>query len=302
MRPYLCVYGHVSLDYILSVEQFPAPNTSVDILQKNRYFGGTGANLATVSASLGVPTTIVSYVGEDFPTDFREFMLERNVALDELITVEGYETPTVWIVSDATHDQIAYVYQGPMRHMDDFEIRTDMASLSDFIHIITGRPRYYLKLMERFRDTEKSISFDPSQEIHHIWSGDQFREALPLCDTFFVNESELNTAVRYMDVDRPADLLDYVEIIINTRGAEGITIISREGCIEVPAIESNVVDTTGAGDAFRAGFYAAKYRDFGLREAVITGASTASFIVESRGALTDIPSWEEVMERAKEYL
>ncbi len=302
IRPYLCVYGHVSLDYIFSVEQFPAPNTSVDILQKERYFGGTGGNLATVASSLGVPTALVSYVGNDFPDDYREFMLKRNVILDELITVEGFETPTVWIVSDASHDQIAYVYQGPMREMGEFEISTKMASLSEVIHTVTGRPEYYLRLMERYSDSDKTFVLDPSQEIHHIWSAEQFRRALSRCDTLFANESELETATRYMGVEDPADLLGYVDVIINTRGAEGSAIISREGITDVPAIDSRVEDTTGAGDAFRAGFHAARYRDFDVREAVIVGAATASFVVESRGALTDIPSWEEVMGRAGDRL
>jgi len=40
MRPFLTVYGHVCLDQILDLERFPEPNTSVDIREKHRYFGG----------------------------------------------------------------------------------------------------------------------------------------------------------------------------------------------------------------------------------------------------------------------
>jgi len=79
MRPYLTIYGHVCLDQIMSLDKFPEPNTSVDILVKHRYFGGTGANIATVAAALGVPTALVSYVGSDLPADFRENMESRGV-------------------------------------------------------------------------------------------------------------------------------------------------------------------------------------------------------------------------------
>ena len=61
MRPFLTVYGHVCLDQIMSLDRFPEPNTSVDILEKHRYYGGTGANIATVAASLGVPTALCSF-------------------------------------------------------------------------------------------------------------------------------------------------------------------------------------------------------------------------------------------------
>ena len=53
MKPFLCVYGHTNLDFIMSLEQFPEKNTSVDVVEKKSYFGGTGANVATVAAVAG---------------------------------------------------------------------------------------------------------------------------------------------------------------------------------------------------------------------------------------------------------
>ena len=117
MRPYLCVYGHTNLDYILSLNEFPEKNTSVNVEEKSTYYGGTGANVATIASSLGVPTALCSYIGADLPEGFRRQMTKVGVDLRDLVVVEGQETPTVWIVSDSKHDQIAYVYQGPMGEM-----------------------------------------------------------------------------------------------------------------------------------------------------------------------------------------
>ncbi|MGD0056384.1 MAG: carbohydrate kinase family protein [Methanomassiliicoccales archaeon] len=299
-RPYLCVYGHTALDYIITLELLPEPNTSVDVKEKKRFFGGTGANMASIAARLGVPTALCSFVGGDMPVDFREFMEGKGVDLKELISVEGYETSTVWIVSDHLHNQIAYVYQGPMREMDIFEPRMDGAKKAEVVHICTGRPSYYVKVMSHCRQLKKHISFDPSQEIHHIWNRETFRKALPLCDTFFANENELRIAMEYMGVTRPEELLKTVGLLINTRGSKGSVVYCPDGVYEIPAVApAKIVDTTGAGDAFRAGFYAGRFRGYSVRECAVLGSSAASFVIESVGSLTNIPAWDAVLERAE---
>lgn len=303
MTPFLTVYGHVCLDQILSLESFPEPNTSVDIREKHRYYGGTGANIATAAAALGVPTALVSYVGPDLPADFRQFMESKGVDLSEVVTVDGYETSTVIVVTSAAQDQIAYVYQGPMRDMGRFELRTAAARASRYVHISTGRPEYYLPLMLECRRLGKDVSFDPAQEIHHIWDRETFRRALPLASRFFGNRNELRTAMRYMDAGRPEDLLAAVPEVITTRGKDGTLAFTGHGSWSVPvARPSAVVDPTGAGDAFRAGYYAGRYRGHDLLESMAYGNAAASFVLEAAGAVTNLPTWEMVEGRANELL
>ncbi|MCE5295799.1 MAG: carbohydrate kinase family protein [Euryarchaeota archaeon] len=301
--PFLCVYGHTNLDHIMSLEEFPPKNTSVNILEKRRYFGGTAANVATIAASLGVPTALASFVGTDLPMEFKRLMERSGVDLSDLKTVDGYETPTVWIVSDSRHDQIAFVYQGPMGVMDRFEIVTDMAEKADHVHIMTGRPDYYLKVMRKIKGTVKGIGFDPAQEIHHVWDAERFREACSLSGYFFCNQSELLTAQRYLGVASPEEMLDVVPMIVNTIGSKGSVIYTKEGKVEIPAIGSKtIIDTTGCGDAYRAGFYAGLFRGLDLRECGIMGSAAASFVIEQRGSLTNVPNWDAVVERASPLL
>ena len=299
-KPFLCVFGHTNLDFIMSLERFPEKNTSVDVVEKKRYFGGTGANVATVAASLGVPTALVSYVGKDMPVEFKAMMAEKGVDLRGLVEVEGYETPTVWMVSDASHDQIAYVYQGPMSRMGEFELRMDAVKEADFVHIMTGRPEYYLRLMRECERLRKTVSFDPAQEIHHIWKAEDFREAMSMCDMFFCNENELATAMKYLGAKRPEDLLDHVNVLVNTFGSKGSKIYTDDGEVKIPAFKSaKIVDTTGAGDAFRAGYFAGIYHNYSITDSARMGASAASFVIESKGSLTNVPDWEAVLERAR---
>jgi len=62
------------------------------------------------------------------------------------------------------------------------------------------------------------------------------------------------------------------------------------------------VDATGAGDGFRAGFYAGLYRGMSVEESIITATAVSSFVVEKIGALSNIPTWDAVMERADRLL
>lgn len=59
-----------------------------------------------------------------------------------------------------------------------------------------------------------------------------------------------------------------------------------------------VIDPTGAGDAYRAGFYAGLSRDMGLEECGRLGAAAASFAIEVAGPVGKLPTWDEVRERA----
>jgi sugar/nucleoside kinase (ribokinase family) len=228
-------------------------------------------------------------------------MTSHGVDLRDLVTVDNHETATVWIISDAEHNQIAYVYQGPMAEMESMPLRLDAAREADKVHIMTGRPRYYLNAMKECRMLDKKIGFDPAQEIHNVWNASMFKEALSMSEMFFANENELRTALRYCERKRAEDLLDLVPIVVNTLGAKGSVIHTRNGTIEIPAARAGaIVDTTGAGDAFRAGFYAGLFRRKELGDCAKLGAAAASFVIEQRGSLTNIPSWDRVEERASE--
>jgi sugar/nucleoside kinase (ribokinase family) len=78
-------------------------------------------------------------------------------------------------------------------------------------------------------------------------------------DLFLPNEAELMTlfALAGAPQDHRARITDTVPLVALKRGARGSCLLSRDSCIDAPALASEVSDTTGAGDAFNAGFIAA---------------------------------------------
>lgn len=296
---FLGVYGHSAIDIIYSSGKFPEPNTCVELVGRREFFGGTGANLVRIAAALDVKTAFASHVGDDFPEEFKKALQTAGVDVTDVIKVRGHRTPFIILISDSEHNQIGFVDQGAVLMQDKLPIRTHTVDSSKFVHIGTGRPSYMLKVAKRARWRKRTVCFDPAQEIHYVYTPETLRQILEYCQVLFLNSSELETAKRYLNLEDDRELLSYVSLIVNTRGSEGSRIITDDDEVLVGAISPDkVVDTTGAGDGFRAGFYAGLSRSLPIEECAWVGASAASFVVESVGAQSVLPTWEMIQRRA----
>ena len=296
---FLGVYGHTAIDVIYNSDQFPQPNNCVELKGRVEHFGGTGANIARVAASLDVKTALASHVGDDFPKDFMDALRDSGVDTTDVVKVRRQRTPFIIMISDKEHNQIGFVDQAAMLEQDRLPIRTHTVDSSKFVHIGTGRPSYALKVAKRAKRKKKTISFDPAQELSYVYTPATFKSVLEECDILFANSAEVELAKSYLNLKEDEELLSYVDMLVNTRGGEGSRIVTHDDDILVGKIQADkVVDTTGAGDGFRAGFYAGLSRSLPLEECAWVGAATASFIVESEGAQSKLPIWEMVQRRA----
>ena len=294
------MYGHTVLDHIITVPRLPPPNTSIELIDRQVFFGGTGANIARTASSLGVRTALSSFVGEDFPADYEEVLKRANVDTSELVKVEGYNTPVAWIFSDQEHNQICVIDQGPYRDSGTFEVRENTVRNSEIVHICTGRPEYYIKVVDLALELGRKVSFDPAQEIHYVYDRDTFNLFLRKTNHFFANESEIRTALKFTGLRKKEELAEIVDLLIVTLGGKGSLIFHEGEKHEIPAIRPDrTEEATGMGDAYRAGFYAAWSRGMDFDECGWAGSATASFAMESRGGQTNVPTWEDVLSRVE---
>ena len=296
---FLGVYGHTALDIIYGADEFPAPNTTVELVNRQELFGGTGANLVRIASSLDVKAALASHVGSDFPPEFMEALRKSGVDTTDVVKVRGARTPFIIMISDKGHNQVGFVDQGAMRLQEQLPLRTHTADSSKFVHVGTGRPGYSLKVAKRARRMKKTVAFDPAQELHYVYTSSTFKPVLEHCDILFVNSAELEKAKAYLNLKEDLELLSYVKMVVNTRGGQGSRILTDDEEIIVGTIQPDkVVDTTGAGDGFRAGFYAGLSRSLPLEECAWVGAATASFVVEGVGGQSTLPTWDMVQRRA----
>jgi len=299
MKPFLSVYGHVTVDQIMKVGKFPVIGKTEDVLSATTTLGGTGTNIAVTAARLGCPTALCALVGNDFPGVYEDLIRDSGMIMDDFVRVEGYDSSKAIVVNDPNLDQKVLFYQGPQGFATKIGIMLDkMASQSEHVHFCTGEPAFYLSVMERIPGV--SIALDPAQETHRIWNKDNFPKALAKADALFCNKIEGDSLCKYVDT---LDIFDVdVDTVVCTYGADGSLARMGEEKIKIPTVKAaKVVDVTGAGDSYRAGYYTALYHGYEKPEALVIASAVASFTVEKTGALTNTPTWEAALERAEPY-
>ena len=105
-------------------------------------------------------------------------------------------------------------------------------------------------------------------------------------DVVVLNEEEAQFITGFANpIDAAADLLKIVPTVVIKRGSNGALAQQRDGSlIQIPALPTTVVNTTGAGDAFAAGFISVWAQDGQLADALAAGAKLAAECVALIGA------------------
>jgi len=284
------VVGHTAIDHILRVPNFPPPHTSTFIRDHKAFFGGGAANIAAGIARLGVPVTLVSGVGNDFSgSEYERWLQGLGVQLD-LATDPSARTPTAYVFTNDTGDQITYFEWGASRTFSTRE-----APALDFVHLATADPGFNVRVAER----GGFVTFDPGQDI--FWySRDQVQRILARTGILFVNRHEMTHLSRILELSREA-ILDRIPIVVVTMDADGSVLHTGGKEDRIPIVPVKVVDPTGAGDAYRAGFLASYCLGHAPLTACRIGATTASFAVEMQGCQTNLPDWDRMKERYERH-
>lgn len=299
-EPFLVVFGHTAVDVLIRVKELPVKNVSVAVKNRMLRYGGTGANIAKAAQDMGVPTRLVSYVGDDFTQEYSQHLKGCGIDTRYIKRVDGGLTPTCYMLTDDNHDQMALMDQGAMAQPEYMYKGEDIVEGCGRIHIGTGPPEYYRSIVELAERKGIPVGFDPSQELTYVYTPETFVEILEKSDIFFCNENEFLRALEYVDGSSYEDLLVYTGAVVKTRGSKGSTLYSDSGKREIPPYSSEkCLDPTGAGDAYRGGFYAGVFRGLDMSSCCSLGSARASFALEFNGPQEGKVGWEDVKLRMK---
>jgi sugar/nucleoside kinase (ribokinase family) len=280
------VVGHTAIDHILRVPRFPDRHTSAPISNHQIFFGGGAANIAAGIARLNTPVTLVSAVGGDFAgSDYERWLADLGVVMD-LVVAREKRTPTAYVFTDDTGDQITFFEWGASETFASRE-----APALDFVHLATADPDFNVRVAENGR----FVTFDPGQDI--FWyNREQVDRILARTRILFANRHEVAHLCELLGIGRE-DLLERIETVVVTMDAEGSVLYVGGREHRIPIVPVQVVDPTGAGDAYKAGFLAAYHRGHSPLTACRVGATTASFAIEKVGCQTNLPDWSRMVAR-----
>ena len=284
--------GALNYDTLYAVERIAAGGEEVGIIDAKKVPGGSAANTTVALARLGVDTGFMGIVGKDKEGELIQDEFRRE-GVQALIKEEaGYTGAAIGFV-DAEGERALYIYAGVNDRLCIADIDIDFIGSAKYLHTSSFVNRKQLEMQcELAKRLKPKLSFSPGMLCFKYELAD-LAPVIARSEVVFISFSELKSLLKCEEgYKKAADLLLNIgtNIVCVTLGGRGCYVASTAGESQlIDAYPTDVVDTTGAGDAFAAGFLFGLLREKGLYECGKTGNLLASFCIREYGSRKGLP-------------
>ena len=262
-----------------------------------RASGGSAANTMSGLARLGVEAGFLSKIGKDEVGEFfKKQMLDTNVQPQLLTT----DTPSGRVIALVTPDgeRTFATCLGAAAEMSPDDITPELFDGWDILYVegyLVANPNMLRKVIETAKAKGLTIAIDLASYNVVEESRDFLLDLVNnYVDIVFANEKEA-FALTGMEPEAALHYLaDRCQIAVVKVGAKGAFVQRGQEMVTVPPMEANVVDTTGAGDMWAAGFLAGWVKGENLQRCGMMGAIVAKNIIEVVGAKMDDARWKKI--------
>src|SRR5690349_23972761 len=178
---------------------------------------------------------------------------------------------------------------------------------SEGIEIYTGLPGHRRSgavqpVVCRPGNGSRSASFLAVKADVQAYPPEQLERLKRASKLMFMNEAECSYLLHVLGAANLKDVLDEDQTAILTAGRQGSEIYTKAGSVRVPAVPPDrFIDSTGAGDAFTAGYLAGYYKGFEHHICASLGAVLASYVIEAVGCQTNLPNWTQLAQRYQSF-
>ncbi|MCD6449198.1 MAG: carbohydrate kinase family protein [Thermotogaceae bacterium] len=269
-------------------------NVSKDIIVD---LGGKAGNVSRALRRLGVDVVVTGCVGNDLEGEFlKKTLLDEGVDISHLKTCRG-KTGRTAIVVTKDGENTMFNYPGVNEKFTPELIDWTLVEEGDALFIQFGIPADSIfELSSMVKRAGMMVYADTSFPSDVPW------DAFPYIDYMSPNEREILQVSRKNDIEKAVKTFfkKGVEVLVVKMGEKGVKIFDGKNICEVPAIQTKVVDTTGAGDAFNAGFIYGRLKGLSDEDSAKLGVVLSSIVVERRGSSSAMPTLDEVKDRMKE--
>jgi sugar/nucleoside kinase (ribokinase family) len=262
---------------------------------------GSAGGTALVLAKLGADVRSAGAVGTDPAGDMLLALLQRDgVDTGLLVRREDVQTSTSVLPIRPSGERPAFHVVGANATYGPDDAPWDEIAAADNLHL--GGPEFMggeaaAKILGHARSHGAVTSADvlaPGEPGLLEWIAD----ALPELDYLLPNDEQVLGFTGTSDLEEGCRALVErgVGCVAATCGADGVLVVDSDGADRVPAFDVDVVDTTGCGDAFSAGFLRGLALGEERREAAVLGCAAAALVAQGLG--TDHGDYD--LERAQE--
>ena len=283
--------GVCTVDHIVRVPRLPKRNENMRALSYSRELGGLASIALIAAARLGARCKIIGRVGDDENGEFiREALRQEGVDTAQLLVDAGSESHVSVILVDEKSGERSIITRpptGPPVSLADVE-RGDIDSAAllfvDTLNDLT------MQAAQWAREAGRRVVLDPGLPY------DQIKPLLPYVDAPIVPEA---WARALLPNEAPAQVAERLyaqgaDFAVVTLGERGSVMRWAGGLLRVPAYAVEVVDTTGAGDAYHGGFLYALLQDWQLPRMARFASAVGSLNCRAIGGRSALPSRDEV--------
>ena len=280
-------FGALNLDKIYLVDKIPREDEEGFVIDVEFHPGGSAANTIAGLASFGVKTGYIGKVGNDaegeiLVEDFRR----RGVDLSGVIKSEGRSGQALIFV-DKSGNRAILVDPGVNDTIKFEEVNRKLIDEAEIVHMtsfICKNGVDSLESQKKVAKIAKAVSFDPG--LPYVERGfEEMRDIIEHTTILLPNRMELEKLVGKNFREAAKEMVEEgVKVVAVKLGEKGCYVTDGKEEYFIEAFKANVVDTTGAGDAFNAGFLYGWIKGKSLEACGKLGNYVASKIVERVGA------------------
>ena len=290
-------FGLNAVDHLVVVPAYPAFDTKVRLREHRQAAGGQTASTMAALQRLGMHTAYAGRFGSDAEGQFGFAALKAegvNVEFAEI--VEGARNQIAFILIDEQNGERTVIWDRDERlaYSKD-EAPVEIAARGRVLHLDAHDPPACVPLAQAAQRAGAIVSAD----IDNIYEG--LPELLPLIDVL-ISSKEFPHRLTGI-VDARASLQEIkarygCALVGMTRGTRGALLYHEGGFLESPAfsVPGGCRDTTGAGDAFHAGFIYGLLRNEELEASLQLANAAAALKCRALGARTSLPTEKELTE------
>ncbi|HEY2833645.1 MAG TPA: carbohydrate kinase family protein [Sporichthyaceae bacterium] len=290
----IAVTGSIATDHLMSFDGRFADSLVPEALAKISVSflvedlevrrGGVGANIAFGMGYLGLRPILIGAAGEDFEP-YRAWLDRHGVDTGSVLISELKHTARFVCTTDRDQAQIASFYAGAMSEAREIELApvAERVGGLDLVLIGANDPAAMARHTVECRERGIPFAADPSQQVAWL-SGEDIANLVDGAAYLFTNEYEAAVVEKKTGWSTD-DIAARVDVRVTTLGAEGARIEARGAePVHIPvATVERVVEPTGVGDAFRAGFLAGRSWGLELQRSAQVGSVLAAHVVETLG-------------------
>jgi sugar/nucleoside kinase (ribokinase family) len=298
------VTGYPSIDHIARVSRSPAVGETARLFEvpDQMTYGGCGTNVGAALARLGFRVGAAIVLGDDrYGANYLRYLAALGIDTTNVTTLPGELTSHSFLFLNPDGQCQNFFLPGAA---DAWRGPLALSGLESyrFALVSVGQVEYNRQFVAQVSAAGVPLVWAMKPDIV-AYPPEMIGEFLAASAYVVMNHIEAEYVLRALERRLDESLIDETtRAVVITRGGQGAQVHTRERMTVISAVPPReVVDPTGAGDGFTAGFLAGLLRGAPPEVSAKLGAVVASFVLEAVGCQTNLPDWPQALARYKQH-